>query len=408
MIRKIFLCLLVAASCRIGWTMEIEWVTQPPLDGASKSYNSRRPSISANGRYLVFQTRGSFHKKDTNNEYDVYVFDRKLKTKKWISPGQFGVSHGAPTISADGRYIAYFSYPQSVVDGEPPRTSQLILFDQNKQTFVNVTQTLGKQGHNGEAVYPKLNANGRSLVFTSNATDLMDGIETPFRHIYLYRKDRKDLFLLSQYNEKPANRSSLEPIISGKARYVCFKSRATNLYPPLPDTSLGMHLYLLDRKSDDLIRVDQKYYGLDSEKWRVGRVVMDQKAKHLYFEVFPRGMDDVVENLAKSNILKFDVKSRTITEAIPQQFRSGSRNPAVNGNAAFLAFVFRGFSEEDEGGVIIINQKNGTFRKILDGSVRNLSFSQDGKFLVFDSDNPDITHSGIVESHVFVVQNPLY
>ena len=84
---------------------------------------SSDPSISGDGRYVVFSsTAPDFISRDTNNCRDVFVRDLKLRTTTLVSKDIPGTGEGngdsySPTISADGRYVLYFSVANNLSGG---------------------------------------------------------------------------------------------------------------------------------------------------------------------------------------------------------------------------------------------------------------------------------------------------
>ncbi|MGI8888245.1 MAG: TolB family protein [Nocardioidaceae bacterium] len=77
---------------------------------AASSVPYVRPTSSAHGRFVVFQTYEAVAQSDVNNEQDVYVRDRVLGTTRLVSgAGGQARSGGGASISADGRYVAFVS-----------------------------------------------------------------------------------------------------------------------------------------------------------------------------------------------------------------------------------------------------------------------------------------------------------
>ncbi|MCU1351805.1 MAG: domain protein beta Propeller, partial [Acidimicrobiales bacterium] len=95
--------------------------------GPESAESLELPRISRGGRYVTFETRGSnVVPGDTNAAPDVFVTDRVTGTIRRVSVGFDGretatrptqASHG-PTISDDGRFIAYYSSGSNLVPGD--------------------------------------------------------------------------------------------------------------------------------------------------------------------------------------------------------------------------------------------------------------------------------------------------
>jgi len=79
-------------------------------DGSGGNQASGSPSISADGRFVAFHSRASnLVPGDTNGSYDVFVYDRQAGRTERLTGRTGGID---PAISADGRFVAYVSMPR--------------------------------------------------------------------------------------------------------------------------------------------------------------------------------------------------------------------------------------------------------------------------------------------------------
>ncbi len=88
--------------------------------GDESNTSSWEPSISDDGRFVAFESWASnFSDNDTNDEADVVVRDRVLGTTERVSRPSSGaeVDRGSESasISGDGRYFAFYSYASNLV-----------------------------------------------------------------------------------------------------------------------------------------------------------------------------------------------------------------------------------------------------------------------------------------------------
>jgi hypothetical protein len=89
--------------------------------GAQGDLNSYTPSVSADGRYVAFvATATNLVTGDNNNAPDVFVYDRQSGTIERVSDsGAEGDSNSySVSISSDGRYIAFESSATNLVTGD--------------------------------------------------------------------------------------------------------------------------------------------------------------------------------------------------------------------------------------------------------------------------------------------------
>ena len=157
--------------------------------GGSQAYEpSHVPSISADGRYVAFGTYSNLVAEDTNGTFDTFVHDRLTKQTTRVSVatnGAQGNSSSGPTfpnpysssLSADGRYVAFTSVASNLVAGDTNNgKGDAFVHDRlTKQTTrVNVA-TNGVQGNNIYSPSPSLSADGRYVAFYSDANNLVAG-----------------------------------------------------------------------------------------------------------------------------------------------------------------------------------------------------------------------------------------
>jgi Tol biopolymer transport system component len=91
--------------------------------GAQGNGDSPGNSISADGRYVaVYSAASNLVPGDTNGTYDIFVRDRQSGTTERVSidsAGAQGNGDGADaSISADGRYVAFFDNATNLVPGD--------------------------------------------------------------------------------------------------------------------------------------------------------------------------------------------------------------------------------------------------------------------------------------------------
>ncbi|MBC7905749.1 MAG: PD40 domain-containing protein [Rhodospirillaceae bacterium] len=147
--------------------------------------------FSSNGRYIVFDSSDSnLVPGDTNGVRDVFVKDLQTGAITRVSTaadGSQGDAHSeSPFISADGRFVAFESHATNLVSG--PRNSLTDIFVKDLQTGAIVQVTTAVEGIQpypyGYSQYPVLSADGRFVVFQSSANNLISG-DTYGDDIYL-------------------------------------------------------------------------------------------------------------------------------------------------------------------------------------------------------------------------------
>lgn len=175
------------------------------LGGVPGNAQSVAPTISANGRYVVFASLASnLVVDDTNGSWDVFVRDLVLGEITRVSvatdgtqgDGHSGTSAGGITlasISSDGRYVAFASDSTNLVGGDTngPGESGGDVFMRDRTLGSTVRISVATDGTQGDdrSVFPSVSANGRYVVFTTFASNLHASENTRFQ---VLRRDTVD------------------------------------------------------------------------------------------------------------------------------------------------------------------------------------------------------------------------
>jgi len=148
-------------------------------DGAEANGPSVNPAISADGRFVAFSSKASnLAKDDTNNKADIFVFDRKTRKTERVSVGSNGEEANGDSfccaISADGRYVAFDSAATNLVSGGNSPRGVFVHDRQTHQTERISESSTGSPG-NRESKLGSISADGRYVSFDSQSTNLGPG-----------------------------------------------------------------------------------------------------------------------------------------------------------------------------------------------------------------------------------------
>jgi len=150
-----------------------------------------RPAISADGRFVAFDSDAwNLAWGDTNDAFDVFVKDRQTDTLTRVSVDDAGAqSDGAsirPSLSADGRVVAFYSDAANLVSGDTNGAADVIVHDRRSRATKRVSVVGGGGEANGDSVRPALSADGRLVAFESDASNLVAGDSNGFTDIFLH------------------------------------------------------------------------------------------------------------------------------------------------------------------------------------------------------------------------------
>jgi Tol biopolymer transport system component len=146
---------------------------------------SNSPAISADGRYVAFDSWEDLVPGDTNNSFDVFVRDRATGALERVSVDSAGVEGDdwslAPSISADGRFVAFHSFAHNLVAGDGNFDYDIFVHDRQAHTTVRASVTTS--GAEGGSQYGSLNASlsadGQVVAFESEAALVPEDSEFP-------------------------------------------------------------------------------------------------------------------------------------------------------------------------------------------------------------------------------------
>jgi Tol biopolymer transport system component len=143
--------------------------------GAQGDYASSAPAISADGRYVAFESASeTFVADDANLSVDVFRHDMLTRRTEWVSVGANGNSF-SPTLSADGRHVAFESMADNLIEGDANQDLDVYLRDMDTGTVVRVSVGFEGLESDGQSRRPSMSSDGRRVAFSSTATNLVAG-----------------------------------------------------------------------------------------------------------------------------------------------------------------------------------------------------------------------------------------
>lgn len=219
-------------------------------------------AISADGRYVAFySTASNLVANDTNGKWDAFVRDRLAGTTERVSIGTSGQEGNgnsgymeAVSISADGRFVAFMSAASNLVADDTNSSWDVFLRDrQNGTTELISKSSTGLLG-NGESMFPSVSNDGRFVVFESKATNLVPDDTNLAQDVFLRDRLLQTTTRLSENNlGRQSNRDSNSATISGDGKCIVFISQGDNL--AAVDNNQKWDVFFCERSSEHLISV---------------------------------------------------------------------------------------------------------------------------------------------------------
>lgn len=210
--------------------------------GRQANLDSYNPSISDDGRYVVYDSFASnLVPDDLNREGDVFLRDLTAGTTTRVSLGLDGKeldsSSGFATISGDGQVIAFESAARTLRLGAPGRVTDIYLVDHAGKVLEWVTRSAAGGEPNGGSGDIALSRDGQRVAFASAASNLVAG-DTNLADDVFVRDRRTRVTQRVSVNSLggEANDDSGAPSLSDDGRVVAFTSNASTLASLMPGT----------------------------------------------------------------------------------------------------------------------------------------------------------------------------
>ncbi len=222
--------------------------------GNKGDFDAFNPAISADGRFVAFESNSTnLVAADTNNISDIFLHDRLNGTTTRISVGSTGQEGDRPSlnpsISADGRFVAFESNSTNLVAGDTNNNSDIFVRDRltNITTRLSINST-GTQGNIG-SFNPSISADGSFVAFDSLADNLVAADTNSTRDIFVHEIPTNTTTRVSvNSSQNQGNFGSISAVISADGCFIAFESNASNLVAA--DTNGTSDIFVHDRLSN--------------------------------------------------------------------------------------------------------------------------------------------------------------
>lgn len=396
---------------------------------------AKHSAISANGRFVVFQSYASnLVVGDTNKDNDLFVHDRLTHqiTRVNVSSGgeQTPVNNSTIcsgcirfSISADGRFVVFDSKADNLVAGDTNTVSDIFVHDrQTKQTTRVNVNTKGEQAAGGGigSYAPVISADGRYVAFESDATNLVAGDTNSYFDIFVHdRLTKKTTRINVNFKGEQAIGPSYGAAISADGHYVTFESDAKNLVSGA--MSFGTDVFVSNRDTKQIERVNVNSNGepaFDPVFFPVTSAKISSDGRYVVFHSFAENLvaDDtngVVDVFVRD--LKTKQTSRVSVDSNNIQGSGWSLSPDISANGRFVVFTsYSSLALNDNGGFDVYIHDRSTHQTSLISVDLNssqaagvvnesdASISADGRYVVFDAFGNNLVAGDTLGNDVFI------
>ena len=401
---------------------------------------SANPSTSADGRFVAFVSLAdNLVADDTAGNVNVYVHDRQTGQTTLISRATDTTPAGfsnSPSISADGRYVAFESVAANLVDDDGNGTTDIFVYDRVMDRMTLVTRHSDGTQANSWSIHPAISGNGQFVTFASTADNLVDGEAMCCMQVYLHNLQTGKTSLVSQNAKgKPGYDDSTYPALSADGRYVVFESGATNLVDERDENGggvMGSDVFVYDIQTAEISRISHHTDGTQGDSASVlsnisadGQFVSFQSFATNLIDQDLNGVADIFVHDRKTG--ETMLVSRHSDGTIADSWSSSN---AISGDGRFVVFeswasnlvdddeneavdIF--FHDRSTGSTVLVSRhsngtqgNNGNQTQL---SVPSVAVSAFGEVIIFESyatnliDN-DLNGAGDIFAHVTGIEAP--
>ncbi|MBZ0320240.1 MAG: hypothetical protein K8L91_27760 [Anaerolineae bacterium] len=376
--------------------------------GAQTNNYSLHSRLSSTGRYVVFESAARLVPADNDVPTDIYVYDRQTCTVQLISVSSTGIkgnsSSGYPAISANGRYVAFDSVASNLVTGDTNGQTDIFVHDRQTGTTTRVSvATGGTEATGGGSQAPAISSDGRFVAFQSYATNLVANDTNAAADIFLHDRQTGTTtrVSVSSTGTEATGGFSQACGISNDGRFIVFDSVATNLVTG--DTNGAQDTFVHDRVLATTTRVSVATGGaqgtggfsIDSAISGDGRYV-----------TFYSGANNLVagDSNGLTDIFVHDRQTGTTTRVSvatggAQATGGGSFDPVLSGDGRFVVFFSQATNlvagdTNGQNDIFLHDRQTGTTTRVsvssngtqgVGGNSGEPAISADGRYLAFSS-----------------------
>jgi Tol biopolymer transport system component len=378
-----------------AWAADITHRVSVGANSVQGSDDSTAPAFSAGGRFVAFASdAGNLVANDTNDDTDVFVRDRHAGTTERVSVGRNGAQGDdesyLPSISADGRLVAFVSDAENLVPGDRNDSADVFVHDRRARTTVRVSGGSGRSEADSDSLFAAISADGRFVAFVSDASNLVPGDTNGSTDVFVFDRETGRTERVSVGRDSAeGNGVSLFPVaISAGGRFVAFPSNASNLVPG--DTNGVTDVFVRDRRTRRTERISVGQGGAQANGVSFAQAISADGR----FVVFYSYASNLVPNDTNRSpdVFVHDRRTRTTTRV------SVARNGAQANNASDVAAISadgRYVTFRSDASNLVPGDTNGTgdvfLRDRRTGRIDRVSVARNGA-----QANGDSIHSAIL------------
>lgn len=344
--------------------------TRVSVDSSGNQANGQSSSggLSDDGRYIVFTSfADNLVPGDTNGVQDVFVHDRIFGITTRVNVDSAGKQSNAgmpngrstPSISGDGRYVAFTSLADNLVSGDTNNVADVFIHDLVFGSTARVSvSNFGLQA-NGASESPMLSTDGKSISFLSEASNLVAGDTNGKKDVFVHR-----IFTwvstTARVNvssaEMQANDQAFRTAMSGDGRYISFYTPADNLVAD--DTNGAWDVFVRDTAKGITRRISKSRSGAQGNATSSGGSI-SKDGRYISFESSATNLANDDLN-GVSDVFIRALQEVEVTSIVPSMIPVGTTQSVTLTGKDFFPGTTPSIDGSNVSSVVIVNENTIT------------------------------------------------
>jgi len=324
---------------------------------------SMNPAISADGQSVVFESAAdNLVLDDTNDVPDIFRHDLtsgetdRISINSSSAEGNLGSSN--PSISRFGQYVAFESSAPNLVPNDDNNAPDIFVRAVFDGTTERVSIDSDGAGADADSGFASISADGQSVIFQSDASNLVDNDTNGFTDVFVHDRDtdvteRVSVSTSDDEGNGFSSTGSTRANLSADGQIAVFETQADNLVDG--DTNMERDILLRDRNADTTTRISEDSTGTGANDGNDNPAI-SADGTYVAFRSFA---DNLVPGDAngRGDIIVHNISTGTkeiasVTSAGRQTFDESSALPTLSSDGRFVAF-------ETDSAELINNDSNG-------------------------------------------------
>lgn len=314
-------------------------------NGVQASGASLSPSVSADGRYVAFtSSAANLVSSDTNGKTDVFVYDTEdgsvLRASVSSAEAQANGNSSVPSISDNGRYIAFQSDATDLVADDTNEKQDVFVHDTFDGSTTLVSDGLSNTQAGNHSSQPVMSGDGTEVAFNSLAANLVTGDTNSRMDVFVHDMGTGVITRVSvDSNGVEGNGASQDSSMSDDGRYVSFQSQSTNFVAG--DTN-ATDIFVHDRQDGSTERVSEDGTGAAANAGSVNAFISGDGR----FVAFESSASNLVANDTNTagDVFVHDTQDGSIDRAnvdsagTETPARTSANGPSLSDDGRYVAF----------------------------------------------------------------------